>query len=72
MIEQELMSPADMLHSPMAAASAADRALPREGGNPLNRLLRPYAALVEQPVPKSLQELVDHYPMNAQPVPRDP
>lgn len=61
MIEQEHMSRAEMVRSPMAALPVSDPRLCRAAGTPVDRLLQPYADLLELPIPDPLRALVEHF-----------
>jgi hypothetical protein len=72
MIDQDLLSRAEMLRSPMAPLAAPDASPAQQSGDPVQRPLQPYAELLEPPAPESLRTLVDDWPMDVQPTTRDP
>jgi hypothetical protein len=59
MIEHELMSRAEMVRSPMAVSPIATLPLSQDSDDPVKHLLQAYAELLELPVPKSLQMLIE-------------
>jgi len=72
MIEQDNLSRADMVRSPMAAIPPSNPSLPDDGVGPVERLLQPYAELVELPVPEPMRALVQSWDGEAQQPPNKP
>lgn len=66
MLEQDNLSRADMVRSPMAPIPPSNPSLPSGGVDPVKRLLRPYAALLELPVPDPARALVETWDREAQ------
>jgi hypothetical protein len=65
MMEQDNLSRADMVRSPMAPILLSNPTFPGDGVDPIQRLLQPYAELVELPVPKSMKALVETWDREA-------
>src|SRR4051812_30154900 len=59
MIEQEPMSRAEMVRSPMAVLPVSSPPLSPDSGDPVKRLLQPYAELLKLPVPEPQRALVE-------------
>jgi hypothetical protein len=66
MTEHDIMSRADMVRSPMAAVPASSSPLSYDCNDAVKLVLRPYAKLLEWPVPDSLRTLVDNSDKDAQ------
>jgi hypothetical protein len=60
MMEQDNLSRADMVRSPMAPLPPSNPTLPSGSADPVPHLLRPYAELLELPVPESMRVLVEN------------
>jgi hypothetical protein len=66
MMEQDNLSRADMVRSPMAPILPSNPTLPSGGVDPVPHLLRPYEDLLELPVPEPMRALVENWDMAAQ------
>lgn len=72
MIDQDLLSRAEIVRSPMAPLPAPNASSIQQSADPVQRPLQPHADLLEPPVPETMRTLVDHWPMGAQPTRGDP
>jgi hypothetical protein len=59
MSDQDLTSRAEMVRSPMAPIAALNPPPSQDREDPVELVLRPYAALLERPVPEHLRALVE-------------
>ena len=66
MMEQDSLSRADMVRSPMAPMPPSNPSLHDDGVGPVERLLQPYAELVELPVPEPMRALVETWDRGTQ------
>jgi len=72
MLEQDNLSRAEMVRSPMASLPPSNATLPGDDADPVERLLRPYAELVELPVPEAMRALVETWDSEVQQLLREP
>lgn len=66
MMEQDNLSRAEMLRSPMAPIPPSNHTLPSGSVDLLPRFLRPDAELLELPAPESMRALVENGDSEAQ------
>jgi hypothetical protein len=71
MMEQDNLSRADMVRSPMGPIPPSTPTLPGDGVDPVARLLRPYPELLALPVPDHMRALVETWDMGTQQTARD-
>jgi hypothetical protein len=71
MMEQDNLSRADMVRSPMAPIPPLTPTLPSDGVDLVARLLRPYPELLALPVPDHIRALVENWDMGTQPTASD-
>jgi hypothetical protein len=69
MVEQDNLSRVAMVRSPMAPSNPT---LLSGGADPVQHLLRPYADLLELPVPEHMRALVENWDREAQPLSGEP
>jgi hypothetical protein len=66
MVEQDNLSRADMVRSPLAPIPPSTPTVPSDGVDPVARLLRPYSELLALPVPNYMRALVEIWDSEAQ------
>jgi hypothetical protein len=71
MTDHDIMSRADMVRNPMAAMLASSLPLSHDGNDAVKLVLRPYAELLEWPIPDFLRMLVDNSHKDARRAPND-
>jgi hypothetical protein len=72
MIDQDLLSRAEMVRSPMAPLPAPNAGPIQQSADPVQRPVQPDAELLASPVPEPMRLLADHRPIDFQPTARDP
>ena len=71
MIDQDLLSRAEMVRSPMAPLPDPNVSPIQQSADPVRRPLQPQAELSEPPVPETMRTLVDQWPTDPQPTSRN-
>ena len=71
MIDQDLLSRAEMVRSPMAPLPAPNASPIQQSADSVRRPLQPQAELLEPPVPETMRTLVDQWLTDAQPASRN-
>ena len=66
MMEQDNLSRADMVRSPMGPILPSIPTLPDDGGDPVVSVLKPYPELLALPVPDYMRALVENWDPGAQ------
>ena len=66
MMEQDNLSRADMVRSPMAPIPPSLPTLPDDGVDPVASVLKPYSELLALPVPDHMRALVENWDSEAQ------
>lgn len=67
MIEQDLLSRAEMVRSPMAPSPEPNASPAQQSADPVQCPLQPHAELLTSPVPEPMRRLIDDRLMDVQP-----